>query len=317
VTASLSVTVVDDDPFEEDDGFATATALSTGAFVDRVCRDADWWSFTVTEPSELTLDLVFEPSVGALTAAVLDATSLAAVATSTPDAGGASLDAVLAAGGYYLRVTPDAADDYNFYDYTVALAVAGCAPGQTEDRTCGDCGTETRSCQTGGTWGPFGACTGEGDCTPGDVEGRACDGGAEQRTCEPTCAWGVYGPCEGGCVSGGTERCYGGAAETEGVGVCVAGTRTCENGVWGNCEGAVLPSYELCSDGLDNDCDGWVDSADSSCATALPPPDGCGCHARGPAGLPGRRGGGGGAGPGLLLLLLALGGWLGRRRQGR
>lgn len=288
VTANLSVVVVGDDAFEEDDTESGAVALATGAFTDRICRDPDYWSFQVSEPSQLNLALLFDPTVGALTAAVLDATSLTEVATSAaPTASGATLDAVLPTGTYYLRVTHDVGNDYNFYDYTVSLSSTGCTPGTTEDRPCGNCGTETRTCAAGGTWGDFGPCTGEGECAPGDVEGRPCEGGAEQRTCETTCTWSAYGPCEGGCASGETEPCYGGPADTLGVGLCTGGTRTCSNGTWGDCEGAVLPSYELCSDGEDNDCDGTIDSADTNCSTAIPPGDtGCGCASSPPGHLP-------------------------------
>lgn len=307
VTANLTVSVEDDDAFEEDDTFSTAVTLATGSFTDRICRDADWWSFQVTEPSQLTLGLAFDPNVGALSAAVLDATSQSEVAATSPSAAGADLDVVLPAGSYYLRVTHDTGDDFNFYDYTVSISSTGCTPGATEDRPCGDCGTETRSCDGAGTWGSFGGCTGEGECSPGDTEGRACDGGAEQRSCEATCAWSAYGPCEGGCASGETEPCYGGPAETVDVGICTRGTRTCADGVWGDCEGAVVPSYELCADGLDNDCDGAIDSADTNCSTAIPPDKGCACGARGgSAPLNG--------GLGFILLLLALAG-LFRARQ--
>jgi hypothetical protein len=315
VTTNLSVSVVTDDLFEQDDDYPDAVALATGSFTDRICRDADWWSFQLTDPSQLTLGLLFDPGVGELTAVVLDATSLAEVATSTPAAGGADLDAVLGQGSYYLRVTHDTGDDYNFYDFAVSLSSTGCAPGVTDDRGCGNCGVESRTCQGDGTWGAFEPCAGEGECSPGDMEGRPCDGGAEQRTCEVTCLWGAYGDCEGGCASGETEPCYGGPADTEGVGVCTGGTRTCTDSVWGDCEGAVLPGYELCSDGLDNDCDGTVDGDDTNCSTAIGPDKGCGCHAGGRTGLPG---GGAALLPLLLLLLLllALAGLV-RARRGR
>jgi alpha-tubulin suppressor-like RCC1 family protein len=61
-----------------------------------------------------------------------------------------------------------------------------------------------------------------------------------------------------GCVNGATQGCYGGAAATQGVGACHAGTQTCIAGNWGPCGGQVLPSTEIC-DGVDNDCDGQVD----------------------------------------------------------
>ena len=45
------------------------------------------------------------------------------------------------------------------------------------------------------------------------------------------------------------------------VGECVPGVKTCQNGVWGLCVGAVGPSLqgEACGDLKDNDCDGSVD----------------------------------------------------------
>ena len=68
----------------------------------------------------------------------------------------------------------------------------------------------------------------------------------------------------GGCSEGESQKCeYEGPANTEGVGVCKAARRSCKaDGTWGPCTGAVLPvieSGELCSDGLDNDCDGLAD----------------------------------------------------------
>ncbi len=42
------------------------------------------------------------------------------------------------------------------------------------------------------------------------------------------------------------------------IGACQIGVQICEQGIWGKCIGAVMPTYEIC-DEVDNDCDGEVD----------------------------------------------------------
>ncbi|MGB9599253.1 MAG: MopE-related protein, partial [Myxococcota bacterium] len=67
------------------------------------------------------------------------------------------------------------------------------------------------------------------------------------------------------CTEGAKKRCYTGPANTEGVGSCRAGISICTNGVWGKCEGEILPEKESCigvEDGKipeDTDCNGEVD----------------------------------------------------------
>ncbi len=62
------------------------------------------------------------------------------------------------------------------------------------------------------------------------------------------------------CTENAEESCYSADPATLGVGVCKAGKRTCENGVWGACFGEVVPTYETCS-GQDVDCNGEVTCA--------------------------------------------------------
>ncbi|MBK8253905.1 MAG: hypothetical protein IPK82_14735 [Polyangiaceae bacterium] len=60
------------------------------------------------------------------------------------------------------------------------------------------------------------------------------------------------------CTPGMMQTCYGGPANTEGVGACKAGQQTCdENGEWGVCEGEVQPVAETCGTMADEDCDAY------------------------------------------------------------
>jgi hypothetical protein len=64
----------------------------------------------------------------------------------------------------------------------------------------------------------------------------------------------------GTCNPSETRDCYTGHMDTEGVGPCVGGTQLClASGVWGNCVGEVVPSGEICGDGIDNNCNGMID----------------------------------------------------------
>ncbi len=129
-------------------------------------------------------------------------------------------------------------------------------------------------------------CNGlDDDCDGGTDEGlvRGCYGGAPEtegvgpcRAGSQACVDGVWGACDGavlpaaeGCdgadddCDGATDeglanRCYGGPAGTDGIGVCVAGTTTCAGGRFGACEAEVTPEAEVC-DGADDDCDGGTD----------------------------------------------------------
>lgn len=71
----------------------------------------------------------------------------------------------------------------------------------------------------------------------------------EQCACEPS--------------SQPTQACYPGPPATRGVGQCKDGVQTCvaagEFSTWSSCSGAVVPTVDDCTDGLDNDCNGKVD----------------------------------------------------------
>jgi hypothetical protein len=89
-----------------------------------------------------------------------------------------------------------------------------------------------------------------------------CDG-ANDEDCD--------GQIDEGCACsvGARRDCYGGPEGTRDVGLCRGGEQRCvaagESAGWEACEGAILPGTEVCSGGLDEDCDGVTDCADSDC----------------------------------------------------
>jgi len=57
------------------------------------------------------------------------------------------------------------------------------------------------------------------------------------------------------CVGGATQSCG------KNVGICKSGLQLCTGGYWGLCGGSGYagPTKEVCEDGLDNNCDGYID----------------------------------------------------------
>jgi|GEM_PF-3140795 len=137
------------------------------------------------------------------------------------------------------------------------LGLACCA-NQMQEENCGNCGRHTRTCLNNCTWGPWGSCTGEGECQPGAT--RSC-GRCGIQTCSSSCTWGTCtgeGVCSPGEVSSCTTSCG------------TTGTKTCSpTCTWGscvppeetlnfrddNCNGTVDEGYSLIARGY-NDCDG-------------------------------------------------------------
>ncbi len=70
-----------------------------------------------------------------------------------------------------------------------------CEGNQSEFAACGRCGTQERTCD-GCNWVLAGECTGQGVCSPQDLEEQACGiGGVQRRVCDDACQWGPFTAC--------------------------------------------------------------------------------------------------------------------------
>jgi hypothetical protein len=77
------------------------------------------------------------------------------------------------------------------------------------------------------------------------------------------------------CERGDDRPCYPGPPGTAGVGVCREGEQTCGfRRVWGDCDGAVVPSEDVCN-GRDDDCDGATDEGLVDCVPCEPGRETC------------------------------------------
>lgn len=140
-----------------------------------------------------------------------------------------------------------------------------CTEGDTENRTCGNCGTETRTCGANCLWSDWSDCTGEGQCSAGTEETQNCgDCGTQTRTCTQSCTWEDWTACAGPDPGGGEESCETGLA-----GECAEGVLLCTDGFL-ICTPIANSSGEIC-DGLDNNCNGEIDEGFPTTMGSPPP----------------------------------------------
>lgn len=121
-----------------------------------------------------------------------------------------------------------------------AFFFAACAADEEEDDVTGDNGNNGENEGSGSEGGNDSEENGDREQTDSDEE--------------PVNQGGIYVTC----TPGETRSCYDGPSGTEGVGVCKAGVATCvEDGTdWSECIGQVTPQAEICSNGIDENCDG-------------------------------------------------------------
>lgn len=128
-----------------------------------------------------------------------------------------------------------------------------CSAGDSQPCYSGPAGTEDVGLCKGGTSTCLEDGSGYGDCEGETVPVAENCATPEDDDCNGTANDGC--PCRPGT----TQSCYSGPAGTEGVGLCAAGTQTCDpDGLgYGACSGEALPAAtDDCYAKGDEDCDG-------------------------------------------------------------
>jgi hypothetical protein len=118
---------------------------------------------------------------------------------------------------------------------------AQCSSGETASRSCGNCGTQRRTCHADGTWGKWGKCSAK-ECHPGEVRMLPCERcGQRQDTCSSQCTW-TQGMCIGmGACSPGEQQACPKIHDT-----CSQGKMQCSSScTWGACSGASCSKFPV------------------------------------------------------------------------
>jgi hypothetical protein len=137
-------------------------------------------------------------------------------------------------------------------------AFEACYSGPPGTQGVGTCAAGFRTClSVGGAPAAWSSCVGEVLPTATQM----CDG--QDRMCNNQPAQGCT------CAAGATEACYSGPPATQGVGLCHAGTRTCQvlsgSLQWGACQDERTPAAaETCGNNADETCNGQNDEGCAS-----------------------------------------------------
>ena len=191
------------DDLENNNSPTNATEL-TDEIIEYISRTDDYFSFTLTDDSDVDITVYSYASEGELDVAVYQDTGLDElleleqrdVISFYEPFYFESLDP----GTYYVTVSPLFPQDYNFFEINYQAFATGqdCSSGEEETRVCGNCGSQTRVCNSEGAWSAWSPCDiPEGNCEPGAERSSLCDDDVsnQEELCSVSCAWLVTQAC--------------------------------------------------------------------------------------------------------------------------
>jgi hypothetical protein len=240
----------------DDHGSTTGAATAVDVFTSFVAEgnieqtnDIDYFAFTMAFDGNISLTIkphFLEPNLDIL-AKIHDSGGAVLYTSNPPTALDAEFDVFLTAGNYYLSIDGTGYDDpfsagYSDYGslghYSIESNIIGCTEYDTRPTSCGV--------------GECTSCAGEETCIANSwVVTTACDPycNATSETCNS-----LDDNCDGTTDDGfdtPTTCGVGACAGNTGVIPCVGGPDTCDP-----FEGAIV---EICSNSIDDDCDGATD----------------------------------------------------------
>ena len=199
VTVTVTSQGVEDDSAENNDTPSNASDLTTTS-EEYILRDADYFELNITPPADTDITLFAYFNEGPIQVTLLDEASLSTIQdfeiandfVRVLDLGN------LIENRYYVLLQPQNAGDYNFYQIQYSQTSTGeCSPGDTEVRPCGNCGSQTRECDSEGDWLLFTPCDSEGICEAGETRTTECEEEdiSQEELCSLNCTWLVTEPC--------------------------------------------------------------------------------------------------------------------------
>ncbi len=179
-----------------------ACAAMAGCYRDldlAICRKnpSDPVCFADTSTSDTMTDGVASETSAGDSVVPTDVSDSSIVDTGAADASVEVLDATaIDSTNDVIDSYPPDIDDASAHDtIDAADAAPRCDDAGAATQPCGKCGTQTRACIGAGVWSPWGTCTSEGACAPGEIVEVAgtCPGALEKRfrTCNDSCSWGA------------------------------------------------------------------------------------------------------------------------------